>query len=203
MDPSLPLRGLVVGFSIAAPVGPIGLLCIQRTLTRGRAVGLATGLGVATADALYGGVAGFGVVAVTRVLAGRQDLIRLLGGLALVALGLRIARSRPAERAARAREGGLAVAYFSTLLLTLANPLTILSFAAVFAGLGAAGGGGAAAAALVAGVFAGSALWWLVLTSGVSLLQPLLGPRSLRMISRASGAAIAALGGLALLGLLR
>ncbi len=193
------LRGLVIGLAIAAPVGPIGLLCIRRTLADGRALGLATGLGAATADAVYGAVAAFGLTAVTDVLVGGERWLRLLGGAFLCYLGARTFRARPAERAAGPVPGGLAAAWASTFALTLANPATILSFAAVFAGLGAGASGYAGASALVLGVFAGSALWWLVLSIGVGLLRARL-RGALSWVNRLSGALLAALGAAALLG---
>ena len=132
------LRGLVIGFSIAAPVGPIGVLCIRRTLADGRATGLAVGLGAAAADAVYGAVAGFGLTAVSGLLASHEGLLRLVGGLFLCYLGIRTFLSRPADHAARAGGTGLLGAFAATFGLTLANPATILSFVAVFAGLGIA-----------------------------------------------------------------
>jgi threonine/homoserine/homoserine lactone efflux protein len=196
MDLDYLLRGLVIGFSIAAPVGPIGLLCIRRTLAGGRLVGLVSGLGAATADAAYGAVAG--------LLVGQSLWLRLLGGLFLGYLGVRTALTPPASRAAGVSGRGLAGAYASTLALTLTNPTTILSFAAIFAGLGIAGAGGdyGAAAALVLGVFAGSALWWLVLSGGVGLLRGAVTPGALRWVNRLSGALIAAIGLAALASLL-
>lgn len=191
MEAEILARGLAIGFSIAAPVGPIGLLCIRRTLADGRATGLASGLGAATADALYGLVAGLELTAISG---------RLIGGLFLVALGPRTAVTPPARRAARAGGRGLAGAYLSTLLLTLTNPTTILSFVAIFAGLGVAGAGGGydAAALLVLGVFAGSALWWLLLSGGVSLARGLVTPGVLRWVNRLAGGLIAVAGLLAL-----
>jgi len=135
------LRGLVIGFSIAAPVGPIGVLCIRRTLADGRATGLAVGLGAAAADAVYGAIAGFGLTAVSSLLVRQQGILRLVGGLFLCYLGVRTFLARPADRAARAGGAGLVGAFTSTFGLTLTNPATILSFVAVFAGLGIAGRG--------------------------------------------------------------
>ena len=194
------LRGLIIGFSIAAPVGPIGVLCIRRTLADGRAVGFAAGLGAATADALYGAVAGFGLTVVSTALVGRQGWLRLIGGAFLCWLGARTFLARPAAEAAAVRGAGLLGAYASTLALTLTNPMTILSFAAVFAGLGVGGAGGdyRVAAVLVLGVFAGSALWWLALSGAVGLLRDRVTPRGLRWVNRASGTIIAGFGALAL-----
>jgi threonine/homoserine/homoserine lactone efflux protein len=200
MDPALFLRGLLIGFSIAAPVGPIGVLVIRRTLAEGRLAGLVTGLGAATADALYGCVAAFGLTFVTSLLVGQQLWVRLIGGLFLCYLGIRAFMAAPAERAAAATGSSLVGAYGSTLLLTLANPATILSFIAVFAGLGLAASSGdyAAASSMVLGVFAGSALWWLLLSGGIGLLRLRLTPGALRWINRASGAILMVFGALAL-----
>ena len=194
------LRGLLIGFSIAAPVGPIGVLVIRRTLAEGRLAGLVTGLGAATADALYGCVAGFGLTFVTSLLVGQQLWVRLIGGLFLCYLGIRAFMAAPAERAATAAGSSLLGAYGATLLLTLANPATILSFIAVFAGLGLAATSGdyGAASLLVLGVFAGSALWWVLLSSGIGLLRLRLTPDTLRWINRVSGAILVVFGALAL-----
>ena len=201
MDVALVVRGVVIGFSIAAPVGPIGVLCIRRTLADGRAAGLFTGLGAATADAVYGAVAALGLTALTDALVGGQLWIRLIGGAFLLYLGVRTFLTRPAERAAAARPAtGLLGAFASTFLLTLTNPMTILSFVAVFAalGLGTANPEPLAAAGLVLGVFAGSALWWLTLSGAVSLLRSRFDERGLQWVNRISGAVIALFGILAI-----
>jgi threonine/homoserine/homoserine lactone efflux protein len=195
------IKGLIIGFSIAAPVGPIGILCIQRTLAFGRVYGLASGLGAATADAMYGVVAGFGLTFISNFLVSQQGLLRLVGGLFLCYLGFKTLRSRPAQEAAAvAQSGDLHSAYGSTFLLTLTNPLTILSFAAVFAGLGVttAGGNYLSALVLVLGVFGGSALWWLLLSSGVSLFREKFRADRLRWVNLLSGTLITAFGLLAL-----
>ena len=190
------LRGLVIGFSIAAPVGPIGVLCIRRTLAEGRAVGFVSGLGAATADAAYGSIAALGLSAVTTVLVGHQTWLRLIGGAFLCYLGYRIFVSRPAENVTGTLDTRLAGAYTSTLLLTLTNPMTILSFAAVFAGLGLGGaaGGVRTAALMVLGVFLGSALWWAILSGVTGLLRARLEVRGLRWVNRLSGMVITAFG---------
>lgn len=201
----LPLffQGLLLGFSIAAPVGPIGVLCIRRTLAIGRLSGLVTGLGAATADGVYGAIAAFGLTAISGFLIAQQTWLRLVGGAFLVYLGLRTLLARPAVAALDSGSASLAGDYASTFFLTLTNPLTILSFVAVFAGLGLAtnGQGYGSAAGLVAGVFCGSALWWLTLSTGVSLLRNRFTPSSLRWVNIVSGAIIAAFGVVALLSL--
>jgi threonine/homoserine/homoserine lactone efflux protein len=189
------VKGLAIGVSIAAPVGPIGLLCIRRSLERGRMAGLATGLGAATADAAYGCIAAFSLSAVSRFLLAEVTWLRLGGGVALCWLGARTFLSAPARREAQAGSGGLASAYLSSLLLTLANPMTILSFVAVFAGLGlAASPDFAAAGTLVAGVFVGSGLWWLLLSASVARMRHRVGDGWMRAINRLSGGLIVAFG---------
>ena len=197
------MKGILIGFSIAAPVGPIGVLCVRRTLAEGRATGFVSGLGAATADAIYGCIAGFGLTLVTRFLIDQQVWLRLFGGAFLCYLGVKTILSRPADQAATAKGSGLAGAYGSTFLLTLTNPMTILSFAAVFAGLGLASAGGSYASAgiLVSGVFTGSALWWLLLSGGANLLRGKFDARGLEWVNRISGVVITGFGVVALLSL--
>ncbi|NIN69714.1 MAG: LysE family transporter [Anaerolineae bacterium] len=204
MDISYLLRGLVIGFAIAAPVGPIGVLCIRRTLAEGRAAGLVSGLGAATADAIYGFIAAFGLTYISSILIGQQHWIRLIGGLFLCYLGLRTFFGKPAEKPSSAEGIGLIRAYVSTFFLTLTNPMTILSFAAVFAGLGigSATGDYSSAALLVLGVFLGSGLWWLLLSGGVSLFRRKLKPRALWWANTISGIVILGFGVTALLSLM-
>jgi threonine/homoserine/homoserine lactone efflux protein len=199
MDIGFFLRGLAIGFSIAAPVGPIGVLCIRRTLAEGRTAGLVSGLGAATADAVYGCVAGFGLTLISNTLISQQMWLRLVGGVFLCYLGLKTLLAKPAEQAALAGANSLAGAYASTFFLTLSNPMTIISFAAIFAGLGGASGNYASAVVLVLGVFTGSALWWLTLSTGVSLFRRKFTPHGLRWVNRISGLVITGFGLLALL----
>jgi threonine/homoserine/homoserine lactone efflux protein len=188
-------KGIIIGFSIAAPVGPIGVLCIRRSLAEGRQIGLATGLGAATADAAYGCVAGFGLTVISSFLVGQRFWLSLIGGLFLCYLGIRTFMSKPAERAAEVRGGGLFSAFLSTLFLTLTNPMTILSFVAVFAGFGlGASPDYLSASILVAGVFVGSALWWLLLSSGVALFRERVSEGWMQTINRLSGGIILAFG---------
>jgi threonine/homoserine/homoserine lactone efflux protein len=198
------LRGLLIGFSIAAPVGPIGVLCIRRTLAHGRLHGLVSGLGAATADAFYGSVAGFGLTFISGVLLDQRFWLRLIGGAFLCYLGIKTFLARPAEQAATAKDSGLAGAYASTLFLTLTNPTTIFSFAAIFAGLGVASAGSnyLAAGLLVLGVFLGSALWWFILSGGVSIFRAKFGSRQMQWVNRISGVVILAFGVLAFVSLL-
>ncbi len=195
------LRGLVIGLSIAAPVGPIGVLCIRRTLVEGRAVGFVSGLGAAAADATYGAVAAFGLTVVASFLVNQELWLRLVGGTFLVYLGGRTLLSRPAEQAAKARvRRGLPGSYLSTLALTLTNPATILSFVAIFAGLGlvSAGGDALSAVTTVIGVFLGSALWWLILSGSVGFFRSTLKSGALVWVNRVSGGILVTFGGIIL-----
>jgi threonine/homoserine/homoserine lactone efflux protein len=199
---SLFLEGVAIGFAVAAPVGPIGVLCIRRTLAEGRASGFVSGLGAATADAAYGSVAALGLTFVTGLLVGAAAWLRLFGGVFLVFLGVRTFLSRPAVRPAAAGRGGLLGAYASTFGLTLANPSTILSFAAIFTGLAAGSMGDALyAMSLVLGVFCGSTLWWFVLSGATSLFRAKLSAGGLRWVNRISGVVLAGFGVVALSGL--
>ncbi len=197
------VRGFFIGLSVAATIGPMAVLCIRRTLTQGRLAGLATGLGVATADGCYSAIAGFGLALISHLLLSQQVWLRLVGGLFLCYLGVKTALAAPATRPAGVGGATLLRAYLSALALTLANPLTILSFAAIFAGLGTGTRGGyGATVPLVLGVFAGSALWWVILTSVVAALRARVTPRGLSWVNRASGAVILVFGLVALAGLL-
>lgn len=171
MDIAFFIRGFVIGISIAAPIGPISVLCIRRTLAEGRLVGIVSGLGGATGDAVYGCVAGFGLTFISNFLIGQQAWLRLIGGLFICYLGIRTLQAKPMKRAVSAEGGGLAGAYASTFFLTLTNPMTILYFVAIFAGLGLANTGGdlLSAGELVLGIFAGTSSWMLVLCSGVNI----------------------------------
>ena len=194
------LKGLILGFSIAAPVGPIGVLCIRRTLAEGRAAGFVSGLGAATADAIYGSIAAFGLTVISSFLASQQFALRLVGGAFLCYLGVKTLLARPAEHAATAEGRGLVGSYASTFFLTLTNPMTIFSFIAVFAGLGFVGGSSdfLSAVFLVLGVFGGSAFWWLLLSGGVSLFRARFDVRALRWVNWISGIIITTFGVLAL-----
>lgn len=191
MEPALAVRGFVLGFTIAAAVGPISLLVIRRTLAEGRIVGLASGLGVATADGIYGAIAAFGLGAVTQVLVNARPVLGLVGGAFLLWLAWSTARATPHDPASTPqRRGGLAGAYLSILGLTLTNPMTILSFAALFAGLGIAGGDLAGSTVLTVGVLLGSGAWWLLLTSIVSVVRGRITTAWIRRVNVASGVVI-------------
>jgi putative LysE/RhtB family amino acid efflux pump len=183
-------QGAVLGFSIAAPVGPIGLLCIRRTLEHGPTAGIAGGLGTAAADASYAAVAAFGLTAVSAVVTAVALPLQVLGILTLAWLGARTMMQPPATTAASAR-GAHAALFAQTFFLTLTNPATIISFAAIFAGLGLATGGGAVrAGALVGGTFAGSLAWWIVLSGAIGAARTKITPAILIWINRGAGAVL-------------
>lgn len=191
------LRAFIIGISIAAPVGPIGVLCIRRTLANGRSAGFVSGMGAASADMVYGAIAAFGLTAVTNLLVDNAIWLRIIGGLFLLYLGIKTLREKPAEKPAQAPQGGLLGMYTSTFFLTITNPMTILSFAAIFAGtmLGRTTG---SPLVMVAGVFAGSAFWWLTLSFGVGILRERLTQTHMAWINRISGGIIIAFGAYAL-----
>ncbi|MDB9525066.1 LysE family transporter [Oscillatoria sp. CS-180] len=200
------LEGLILGLSIAAPVGPIGILCVRRTLALGRWIGLVSGLGAATADGFYGCIAGFGLTAIADFLTNQSMGLRIVGGLFLGYLGIKTFLTKPSlEISSTAVDGqgaelavvgeksavprSLLTAYGSTLALTLTNPATILSFAAIFAGIGIIESGQDywTSGVLVLGVFLGSALWWLFLSGAVSLFRDRIKPTHMRWLNRLSG----------------
>jgi threonine/homoserine/homoserine lactone efflux protein len=189
-------KGLVIGFSIAAPVGPIGILCIKRTITSGRLAGLVSGLGAATADAVYGCIAAFGLTFISSFLIHQQSWLRLLGGAFLCYLGVKTFFTRPAESSTQSNELSLLNAYGSTFMLTLTNPLTILSFAAIFSGLGLLDSDGnyLSATIIVLGVFIGSACWWILLSTGVSIFRSRFSTTGLLWVNRISGLIILGFG---------
>ncbi len=201
MDFTLFLKGLIIGLSIAAPVGPIGVLCISRTLAEGRLYGIASGLGAATADAVYGCVAVLGLTIVSNSLVQQQAWIRLIGGLFLCILGIKLFLAKPAKRGPLASRSGLAGAYASTFFLTLTNPMTILFFAAIIAGLSPADAteNTMSAGTVVMGVFIGSSLWWLILSGSVGAFRERLDLQRMQWVNRISGAIIAGFGLSALL----
>jgi threonine/homoserine/homoserine lactone efflux protein len=197
MDLPLPVRGFLLGLSIAAVLGPIGLLCVRRTLVSGFAVGFVSGLGAATADAGYAAIAGFGVSAVATLLVDERVWLRVVGGAFLVYLGVQSMRALPAPRSTEVGATRLVAAYTSTLALTFSNPMTVLSFAAVFAGIGlgtASAASSDAALTLVLGVFIGSATRWFVLATVTSRLRDRFTTSRLRAVNLASGLLILVFG---------
>lgn len=204
MDTVFLLKGLIIGFVIAAPVGPIGVLCARRTLMHGRRAGFFSGMGAATADAIYGFIAAFGLTFISAVLVDHQFTFRLVGGGLLLYLGVKAFLARPVKKTDLPRSARhYAGMYTSTFFLTLTNPMTILSFAAVFAGFGLAGTKGSilSAGVLILGVFLGSAVWWLFLVGLFSLYRRRFQAHQLVWVNRITGTIITASGILALMSL--
>jgi threonine/homoserine/homoserine lactone efflux protein len=200
------LRGVAIGFAIAAPIGPIGILCIRRTLTSGPLVGFVSGVGAAAADAIYAALAGSALAVATHLIAQLTLPLHVAGGLAVIAIGVRSARERPsATAAASGTPRALAGAWASTFALTLVNPTTILSFAGIVAG--SVGGTIAlsfgAVLAFAAGVFVGSTAWWIVLAGAVGRMRHAVGPRTMLVVGVASGCLLAGFGVATLATLLR
>lgn len=186
------LKGCAIGFSIAAPVGPIGALCIRRSLANGARAGFFTGLGAAAADGFYGAVAAFGLTTISGFLKEQEFALQIIGGIFLLYLGLKTFFSKPATEVAKPAND--ASAFTSTFFLTLTNPMTIFSFMAIFAGFGfaAASNDYWTATLVTAGVFGGSAAWWFILSNGTALLRSHLTPAWMLQINRLSGAIILA-----------
>jgi threonine/homoserine/homoserine lactone efflux protein len=199
------LRGFILGFSIAAPVGPIGVLCIRRSVRDGWFAGLVSGLGAATADMLYGSVAAFGLKAVSDFMINGQAWLRGFGGFFLIYLGLRTLTSAPDPGSTAERDDGRFANYASTFMLTLTNPMTILSFAAIFATIIPADAELTTLKSLhmVAGVFLGSVTWWTILSVSVGLLRGRLSDRLNHWIQWSSGGVIILFGLAALITLFR
>ncbi len=197
--------GMLLGISIAAPVGPMGLLCINRTLARGLAAGLAIGAGIATGDAIYGAVAAFGFTAVTDLLVAYRQPLRIVGGAFLIWLGIKAWQAagsiRTARDAGKTESEGLARAYGVAVGLTLTNPSTILSFIAAFGALGLATRDGNPLT-MITGVFSGSALWWICLCSAIALARRSVTPAIMVAIDRLSALILVAFGTAAAIGLL-
>jgi threonine/homoserine/homoserine lactone efflux protein len=197
------IKGIAIGFAMAVPVGPIGILCIRKTLTEGRLQGLMIGLGAATADLFYGSVAAFGLTFISDTLNEQKFWIRLIGGILLLFLGIKIFRSLPTDPKFKNNNGGILRSYLTTVFLTLTNPITIFAFIAVFAALGIGNElGYLSASLLVIGVFIGSGLWFLLLSSGTILFKNKLDLVGLRWVNRIAGILVILSGVIALTSLL-
>jgi threonine/homoserine/homoserine lactone efflux protein len=198
------LKGMILGFTIAAPVGPIGILCIRRTVQFGRLSGFFSGLGAAAADAVYGMIAAFGLTLISDFLIAGRVWLHLFGGVFLIFLGAKtfFAKSADISRGAISHKTVLAD-FFSTFFLTFTNPLTILSFLAVFAGLGLTEQRGvySNAALLISGIFLGSAVWWMILCEGITLFRKKITQDMMIWVNRIAGSVIMAFGLLAILSL--
>lgn len=195
------LKGMILGFSIAAPVGPIGVLCIRKTLQFGRFSGLFSGLGAAFADSIYAFIAAFGLTVISNFLLAGQFWFSLVGGCFLLYLGYKTCIAKPISDSNNISHTTLLNDFISTFFLTITNPMTILSFLAVFTGLGLSNINGdyVQASGLVLGVFLGSAAWWLILSEGVTLFRKKVSQKVMIWINRIAGLIIFGFGLVALL----
>ena len=194
---SLFVKGLIVGFCLAAPVGPIAAICVQRTISKRWLSGILSGMGAAAADAVYGAIAAFGATIISEFLITEHDWLQRVGGVILLVLGVRLLLMHPIERRKNgAPNRGLAGDFLSTFVLTLTNPMTFVAFAAIFAtmGIGAVRGRPMLTIELVGGVFLGSAVWWVILCAGAFALRRHFDFRKLVMVNRATGVFVIAVG---------
>lgn len=191
MEPIFFLKGLIIGFAMAVPIGPVGIMCIRKTLAEGHSRGLIIGLGAATADSLYGSMAAFGLTFISDVIASEQFWVRLVGGGLLLFLGIRTFRAEPKDPLISFDNKGLLRSYVSAFLLALTNPVTIFAFVAVFAAFGLGHKVNIVSAGiLVLGVFTGSYLWFLTLSYVATLFRKKLDSGGLRWVNRIAGVLI-------------
>ena len=184
------ITGALIGFSIAVPVGPVGLLCIRRSLSDGRLAGFVTGLGAAVADTLYGLAAAFSLTALTNFLVDHRTSFQLFGGLVMLGLGVATLRSRPAASTADRPAHHPGIAFVSAFAITATNPLTVLAFIGIFAGLNHPAADTLASMRLVLGVFLGSAAWWLILSNGAAHFSRKLRSGGFRALNLIAGTGI-------------
>lgn len=195
MDLELPIRGLAVGLIIAAPIGPVNVLCIQRTIEKGWKSGILSGLGAALVDTGYGAIAGFSISLVIQFLIREELWIRLIGGVLLMGIGVAYYCKPPRSLKAVKDDSSANSDFASTVLLTATNPTTVLSFLAVLATLGLGRQRPIwQTSLLVAGIFCGSMMWWTILVGGVSLLRDKITDRTMRWMNRIAGIAIGGFG---------
>ena len=204
MATALILKGAIIGFALALPIGPIGVLCIRKTFADGHLSGMVVGFGAATADALYGFIAAFGLTVISDALVTQQMWLRLVGGAFLCYLGVKTYRAQPPKGPGSTNGKGLVASYFSTFLLTLTNPLSIIAFLGVFAGFGLRNSelSVGSAATLIAGVFLGSSAWFFLLSYGVTLFREKINAAGLGLINKISGVLIVVFGVIAILSFL-
>ena len=195
------IKGLVLGFIICVPFGPIGLLCVRRTLMDGKVAGIACVLGASVVDALYCAIAGLGVSYISNFLSDERAVLRVAGGLILIAMGIKIFFTHPAEKTPEASGHGLVASFGSSFFLMLTNPLAILVFTATFSALGIGGWQDAyiSTGMLVIGVFVGSALWAPIFVAGINLFSPRLTLSQLRLANEVAGIILVLFGVLACL----
>lgn len=193
---SLFIKGMIVGFCLAAPVGPIAAICVQRTIAKRWISGVVSGMGAAAADAVYGAIAAFGATIVSEFLITEHAWLQRVGGVILLILGVRLLMVKPIEREGNGENRSLVGDFLSTFILTLTNPMTFVAFAAIFAtmGIGAVRGRPILTIELVGGVFAGSAVWWVILCAGAWGLRRHFDFKRLALVNKATGVFVIAVG---------
>jgi len=196
MDVSLFVQGIIIGLTLAVPVGPLSLICIQRTVKEGRLHGIFSGLGIATADSFYGAVTFLGLTVISGVIITYQHLFRFLAGVALILIGIRVFLSVPSFISAKTEHETYLKDYLSMAALAIANPLTLVFFLVILPGYGVViyGGASLSAAEFVAGVFLGSMVWWVVLCVSVGSVCSRISVANLGLINRVSGLLISFFG---------
>ena len=191
------IDGIIIGFSASVPLGPIGVLCIQRTLNKGRISGFISGLGAAFSDTIYAIIAGFSLSFIVTFIEQQLLFIQIFGAILLIVLGINIFYSNPAVQLRKQRKGkgNLFQDFFSTFLITISNPLAIFLFLAFFASFGAVkpGDGVSNQFALIGGVLIGASFWWFILSSLISLFRSKINLRRLWWLNKITGAAIVTL----------
>ncbi|PWR75553.1 LysE family translocator [Methanospirillum stamsii] len=201
IEPGTLISGIVAGFIIAALPGPICLLCLNRTLSEGKKMGLVLGLGVTTADTIYAGLAAFGLATITHILLLNSELLQIIGGTFLFLLGIRIITSRPQAMETLPTKKGYLAAYSSMFFLTISNPLTIFLFTGLVAALGIGDEGHSlyGPTLLVTGICFGSLLWWSLLSSSAGLFQKTISSGGITKINRITGCILCIFGVIAVL----
>ena len=196
MDPSYFIQGIVIGLTLAVPVGPISLLCIQRTIADGRLYGIISGLGVATADSFYAAITVLGLTVISGLIIAEQSLFRILAGIILILIGIRVFMSVPEDVSAKSEHETYLKDYLSMVAIAIANPLTLVFFLVILPGFGVVIHGSAflPAAEFVAGVFFGSTVWWIILCGSVGSVRSRISVKNLGLINRVSGLLISCFG---------
>jgi threonine/homoserine/homoserine lactone efflux protein len=196
MDPSVFIQGMIIGLTLAVPVGPIALMCIQRAVTDGRLHGIASGIGVATADSFYAGVTFFGLTAISGLIIAHQFSLRLAAGIVLILVGIRIFLSMPAPLSVKTEHETYLKDYLSMVAIAIANPLTLIFFVAILPGFGVVfhENSVVSASEFVGGVFFGSTLWWIILCGSIGSFRSRISGEHLGLINQVSGVLIVIFG---------
>jgi threonine/homoserine/homoserine lactone efflux protein len=196
MDASLFVQGIIIGLTLALPVGPLSLLCIQRAVTDGRLHGIVSGIGIATADSFYAAVVFLGLTLISGMILAQQSLFRLIAGIVLLLIGMKVFVTLPPVAKTRPEPESYLKDYLTTAAIGFANPLTIIFFLAILPAFGVVflGASQALAAEFVAGVFCGSTVWWVILCGSIGSFRSRLSVDNLRLINKISGVMIFCIG---------